>query len=303
MATAEPLTRSVRPVALGLALWCGLSAGCVELNAFVAPEQAPAGVPFQMVATWEKRVMWTPDTVHNGQQIPTLAGRLYFFGEEVKYPLTADGAVTVDLYDDRPVAQGSQSVLVERWLIDEATLRRLKRKDFIGYGYTLVLPSKTVQDHPDLNAVHLTVKFTPKTGSPLYDPGRPIIISLGEVPAGVTLAKVPAPGPVQQTAASQPAAPPQQQPVRPALYQLPPNQPPPIVPVQAVPSLAPVAQPPAIQPPPSVMLPPPIIMRPAPNLAPPEPPASQSSPSVAPPADPSSPPLRVRIVVDKNNRD
>jgi hypothetical protein len=320
MATAEPLKRMARPLALSLALWCGLSAGCVGMNAFIAPDQAPAGVPHQIAATWEKRVMWTPDTVHNGRQIPTLAGRLYLFGEEVGFPLVAEGAVEVDLYDDRPAAQGAPSVLVERWLIDEATLRRLKRKDFIGNGYTLVLPSKTIEDHPDLNAVHLTVKFTPRSGAPLFDAGRSIILSLGDVPAGVTLAKAPV------TA--------QQQPVQPAVYQPPQNQPAPVVPVQAVvpppqagmvvppqlpmvpqpqpvvvppqqPVVLPPSQPVVVPPPPPAVLPPsqptttelppPIIMRPAPGTE-----AAPSRPPAVQPSEPESPPLRVRITVDKN---
>jgi hypothetical protein len=303
MATAEPLKRMVRPAALSLALWCGLSAGCVELNAFVAPGQAPTGAPHQIVASWEKRVMWTPDTEHGGKQIPALAGRLYLFGEQVGYPVVADGAVEVDMYDDRPATQGGTSVLVERWLIDEPTLRRLKRKDFLGYGYTLILPSKTVEDHPDLNAVHLTVKFTPRSGTPLFDPGRPIVLSMGDVPVGVPLAKAPAPA--AQAVAQQPPVLPQQPPVQPVAY-----QPPPVVPVQSVPPTQPTVvpppppQPPVVMPPPQpsgMVLPPPIIMRPAPGtevVAPSNPPAL-----VQPPADSQGPPLRVRITVDKSGRD
>ena len=84
MANAKPMTRVVRPLALSLALWCGLSAGCVELNAFVAPDgpAAPVVAPHQIAAAWEGRVMWTPDTVHEGKQVPALAGRLYLFGAD-----------------------------------------------------------------------------------------------------------------------------------------------------------------------------------------------------------------------------
>jgi hypothetical protein len=299
MATAKPMRRAARPLALSLALWCGLSAGCVELNAFVTPDAkpAPTGLPRQIVATWENRVMWTPDTMHNGQQVPGVAGRLYLFGEEVGgVPMLCDGAVVVDLYDDRPITQGGQPVLLEEWRIDEKSLHRLKRKDMIGWGYTLFLPWSTLEKHPDINLIHLAVRYTPTEGNPLFFTGSPMTISLGEVPPGVAWAKATATQAVQQAAAQQPAT--QPSPVRPAVYQppayVPPQQavyqqpagylPPPVVPVQAVNvPPAPAPQPVAVPPP-----------GPVPDAV---------SPPVQRQPEPPPPPLRVRIGVPQRDQD
>src|SRR5207302_8783413 len=102
--------------------------------------------------------------------------------------LICEGTAVVDLYDDRPIAQGGQPVLLEEWRIDEKTLHRLKRKDKIGWGYTLFLPWSTLEKHPDIDLIHLTVRYTPNTGNPLFFAGAPMSVTLGDVPPGVARA-------------------------------------------------------------------------------------------------------------------
>jgi hypothetical protein len=217
MANAEPMKRVARPLTLGLALWCGLSAGCVEMNAFVSPDGPPASpappatptgpvTPHQIVALWQDRVMWTPDTVHDGRLTPALAGRLYLFGDNLKSMVAGDGAVEVDLYDDTPVEMNGPSVLLERWKIDAPTLQRLWRKDRWGPGYTLLLPWGTLKDHPEIMKIHLVVKYTPKGGTTMFNPGSLMAVNLGEVPSGFAFNQAPGQQPVQPAAAQAPAA-------------------------------------------------------------------------------------------------
>jgi hypothetical protein len=306
MANAKPMKRLARPLTLGLALWCGLNAGCVEMNAFVAPDGppgagAPAAVtpgtvvsPHQVVALWQDRVMWTPDTVHNGQPTPALAGRLYLFNQNLSAMLAGDGAVEVDLYDDTPVEQYQPSVLLERWQIDAATLQRLWRKDRFGPGYTLLLPWTTLKDHPEIMKIHLVVKYTPKGGSPLFYPGSLMAVNFGEVPSGFVFNQSPANQPVQPATAQAPAAtglppavmPPPQ--VQQAGYQQPAYQPQTVMSVQPAPS--------------SVMPPPPGAAAPA-NPLPAMVDNMVSHVPVSRPEEPRPLPLRVRIGVPQNERD
>jgi hypothetical protein len=51
---------------------------------------------------------------------------------------------------------------VERWNIDNDTLQRLKKKDVLGWGYTVFLPSKEYR--PDMSKIKLRTSFqAPKT--------------------------------------------------------------------------------------------------------------------------------------------
>jgi hypothetical protein len=294
MANAEPMKRLARPLTLGLALWCGLSAGCVEMNAFVGPDGPPGAVPnaatpgavtppHQVVALWQDRVMWAPDTVHNGQPTPALAGRLYLFNDSLSAMLPGDGTVEVDLYDDTPVDQYQPSVLLEKWQIDAATLQRLWRKDRFGPGYTLLLPWTTLKDHPEIMKIHLVVKYTPKGGSPMFYPGTLMAVNFGEVPSGFVFNQSPAQQPVQAAAAQAPVPtglPPAAQ-VQQTVYRQPVYQPP-----QSVPSVMP--------PPPSAA-----AANPLPAMV-----EGMVSHSPVPRMEEPPPlPLRVRIGVPHNDRD
>jgi len=119
------------------------------------------------VTTWTGQLEHGPDPTRSGAQVPGLAGRLYLFGPEIGTPLEADGKATVDLYDETPRAAGCQPVLVERWNFDKDTLKLLLRKDTIGWGYTLFLPSWEAY-RPDMTQVRVKVCYQPAQGSPLY---------------------------------------------------------------------------------------------------------------------------------------
>lgn len=174
---------------LGLLLPCCLlfltSAGCVTLGTLVPSMHAPPTPVCQVVATWTNEVAWTPDPTHNGKPLPGFAGRLYLFGPEIDFPLTVDGTVVVDLLDDTKQDAEGQPVLVERWHIDPVTLKRLKRRDAIGWGYTLFLPWSTYR--PEVNHVQLKLRFEPAAGgTPLYATGS--ALTLGGNEAGPFLA-------------------------------------------------------------------------------------------------------------------
>lgn len=165
---ARPPSKPVRHAPLVLAALAGaLLPGCVGLESFLAKSNAPPkGAPCQIVSTWNHQVAFAPDPAHGGTPAPGIAGRLYVFGQEIGCPLVHDGSLKVELFDDRATGAGGAPVLLEEWNIDKETLRRLQRKDMIGWGYTLFLPWGTYK--PELTKVRLKIRFDPVGCTPLY---------------------------------------------------------------------------------------------------------------------------------------
>ena len=75
--------------------------------------------------------------------------------------------MTVELYNAGVQGPDGGPVLMEKWNIDPVTLKRLKRVDHFGCGYTLALPWGSYR--PDVTDVHLRVCYQPRVGTPLYD--------------------------------------------------------------------------------------------------------------------------------------
>jgi hypothetical protein len=163
-----------------------LATGCITLDSVTSlMEGTPTGGPVcQVVATWHNEVVFTPDPARNGMPAPGLAGRVYLFGPEINYPLVGDGSLTVDLYYDEPTATGQAPILLEEWRIDKDTLRRLARKDAVGWGYTLFLPWGTYR--PEIRHVHLRIRYEPPKGIPLYQEGAPMTLSETEPATSAT---------------------------------------------------------------------------------------------------------------------
>ncbi|MFO0865640.1 MAG: hypothetical protein U0744_13475 [Gemmataceae bacterium] len=144
----------------------------------------------QVHAIWNGQLSTTRDTVNNGAELRGLIGRLYLFGEEVGFPLQAEGTVTVDLYDITPANTQGKPKMLERWEIDKDTLKRLGRKDTIGWGYTLFLPWSTYR--PDIARVQLQARFVPEKGIPLFAPAAQVSVQGDEIiPAAASMRSVP----------------------------------------------------------------------------------------------------------------
>ena len=69
-------------------------------------------------ATWQNQVYHTDDSVHEGQQLAGLVGRLYLFDKDIGASLVGDGAVTVDVYDEQVLGADGKGVHLEQWKID-----------------------------------------------------------------------------------------------------------------------------------------------------------------------------------------
>jgi hypothetical protein len=165
-------------------------------------------LPCLLVATWYPEVVSTPDPAHGGQPVRGLAARVYLFGPEIAAPLMGNGSLLVDLYDEcaaRPNKEETPLPL-EEWRLDAATLKRLQRRDAVGWGYTLFLPWGTYR--PEITHVRIRLRYQPEKGTPLFNDSGSLVLRSGESSAWQTT-DVPA---LKKTAATYPrptdAAPP-----------------------------------------------------------------------------------------------
>jgi hypothetical protein len=176
--------KSVPPPYLGLSLFafCLLPLafclpGCINTTAFLVPgTDKPNGIPCEAVLACNPEVIFKPDPANRGAPTPGIGGRMYLFGEGSNCPLIGDGCVALDLYDDtHPL--GSNPVPLEEWRIDQATLKRLLRRDAFGWGYTLFLPWGTYR--PEITQVQLRLRYEPVNGTPLYADPCSIVLHKG----------------------------------------------------------------------------------------------------------------------------
>src|SRR5262249_51219848 len=113
-----------------------LLTGCVSTGSFLQWNQ-PTVQPCRVVAAGNPAVVLTPDPAHDGTPNPGLAGRIYLFGPEIGCPVLGNGSLHVALLDDMQCACSKDSAPLEEWHFDPETLKRLRRHDPVGWGYTV----------------------------------------------------------------------------------------------------------------------------------------------------------------------
>jgi hypothetical protein len=150
-------------------------AGCINTGSFLLPNfNQPIPGPGDVVVAWNPEVLSRPDPANRGAPTKGLGGRMYLFGEGSDCPLMGDGSVVVDLYEQAFPAEGTSAVPLEEWRIDRDTLKRLLRRDAVGWGYTLFLPWGTYR--PDLTHVEIRLRYDPLKGAPLYAEPSSIVL-------------------------------------------------------------------------------------------------------------------------------
>jgi hypothetical protein len=154
--------------------------GCLSTGSFVLPGFEPPKVgPCEVVVAWNPEVLSRPDPANRGAPVKGLGGRMYLFGEGSDCPLIGDGCVVVDLHEQMFPGQGTNEVPLEEWRIDRDTLKRLLRRDAVGWGYTLFLPWGTYR--PDITHVELRLRYEPVKGAPLYAESSSVVLQKVDV--------------------------------------------------------------------------------------------------------------------------
>jgi hypothetical protein len=152
-----------------------------------ATQAANASLARRVEVAWCNQVMTTSNTENDNRPVQGLAGRLYVFSEEIGRPLEAPGAVTIVVYAvDKDNKVGPP---LATWNFDSATLRKLGRKDAIGFGYTLFLP--WLEYKPEIRRVQLDVRYVPDGGQALFAPSTTLALHQDGPPPGFTNQLVP----------------------------------------------------------------------------------------------------------------
>src|SRR5262249_25051579 len=91
------------------------------------------------------------------------------------------------LYDDTPQAPDAPprdpTQPLEVWTFDRQTLNEvLYKKDIVGMAYSIPLPWGTYK--PEIRQVHLTVRYDPAEGLPIFSESSPLTIEHTKPPAG-----------------------------------------------------------------------------------------------------------------------
>ncbi len=127
----------------------------------------PKGPAVSIATAWQNRVDYLPDPARDGEMGPGLAGQVFLFGTRDQ-PATADGTLTIDLYDETKRAPGIPANKPERWQFKKDVLKTLRMVDErFGPSYVVFLPWPTYR--PDVTHVRVKVRFDPDHGGfPLY---------------------------------------------------------------------------------------------------------------------------------------
>jgi hypothetical protein len=154
------------------------SSGCTSFQCCATPKWLDTvwydegrGVSEVMVR-WDHRIRVTEDSVSGGVPLPGIAGRVYLFNSNQS--VDAHGKVAVQMVDMTDVRPGVPPRKIASWEFDPESLKRLKREDVAGYGYTLFLP--WAEYDPAVRRVQLQVTYYPKNGSPYF--ASPQLVSL-----------------------------------------------------------------------------------------------------------------------------
>jgi hypothetical protein len=168
----------------GLALAASLvltSAGCVTVSLPTGwfHDSAADERPCRILGYWDRNIRVAFDTESKtpgsqSSQVACLAGRVYFFGAHEGELITPRGKLHVAWFD-MTGPPGTEPPLLGEVVYDPDSLQRMKSRNLIGMGYTIVAPWQGYT--PNKSHIKVQVAFVPeKGGSPIY--AEPALVSL-----------------------------------------------------------------------------------------------------------------------------
>jgi hypothetical protein len=145
-----------------------LATGCVTITPpsvnFTSHAPAPATKPSQVVVAWQNWIGSGPDPANGGRPTPVLTGRMYLFGPRLDYPIIGEGGFRVEVFDESSGVVAPTPAFT--WDVDAKDMPNLLKKDFIGYGYTLLLPWPNY--NPSMNKLRIRTAYMPPGSFPVY---------------------------------------------------------------------------------------------------------------------------------------
>ncbi|MFQ3650509.1 MAG: hypothetical protein SNJ75_09260 [Gemmataceae bacterium] len=164
---ALALIRRLRTLLGGLAVLATLTTGCVTItppSLSFSSYHTPAPKVSQVVMAWQNWIGSGPDPANGGRPIPILTGRMYLFGPRLDYPMLAQGGCRVEVFDESSGVVAPTPAFT--WDIDAKDMPTLMKKDFIGIGYTMLLPWPSY--HPSMHKLRVRTAYFPPDSLPIY---------------------------------------------------------------------------------------------------------------------------------------
>jgi hypothetical protein len=173
--SCKSLWRSGRFFGMVLAgVACAAVSGCVilESGTLSTPPELPPEPVNEVLTIWDPSIRLVANSVNNGEPLPGLAGRIYLMNETVRRMVDARGSIWVVIRDTTNGASNGQYAV--KCEFKELDLRRMKRTDKVGDGYTVFVPWETYR--PDIKQIEVQVCYAPRGGSHHY--GAPEKVTL-----------------------------------------------------------------------------------------------------------------------------
>ncbi len=206
-----PMSPDVKAGDKGVVQAGGIASSAAALGSSVPPalswmtgkgDKAAKGQATSIFVWWRNKIDYLPDPTRDGAMGPGLVGQIFLLNAR-DLPATADGTLTVDLFDETPRPAGRPSIKPERWQFTKDVLKGLRTMDErFGPSYAVFLPWPTYR--PDVTRVRIKARFDPEQGFPLY--AEETKITLDTTASGGPGAEIGAVG-ATRTAGSQPSGP------------------------------------------------------------------------------------------------
>jgi hypothetical protein len=155
-----------------------LASGCVTPSTSMFRGSAPEEErPCKIYSYWDQNVRIAFNTESKRvppEELPFLAGRVYFFGPDGRSPLTPRGTLIVDFYDTQ-VPPDAEPPLLGRTVYGPQDLQKVRSENLLGMGYTILAYWGTYS--PKYTRVRVQVTFIPeKGGGQIF--AEPALVSL-----------------------------------------------------------------------------------------------------------------------------
>ncbi len=153
-----------------------LAPGCVTTDMLLFHPGAEEERPCRIFSYWDQNVRVAFNTEQKGlrpEELPFVAGRVYFFGPEGKHPLTPRGALIVDFYD--MTTPSETPPLLGRTVYGANDMQKLRSANMLGMGYTVIAYWGNYD--PKYKRLKVQLTFIPeKGGGQIF--AEPAIVSL-----------------------------------------------------------------------------------------------------------------------------
>jgi hypothetical protein len=154
-----------------------LASGCVTPSTSMFRGSAPEELPCKILSYWDQHVRIALNSRSQTvppEELPFLAGRVYFFGPGANHPLMPHGTLIVDFFDASAPPDGPPQQL-GRTVYGPDDLQKVRSENLLGMGYTVLAYWGNYD--PKYTRVKVLVTFIPEKGGDRIF-AEPAIVSL-----------------------------------------------------------------------------------------------------------------------------